>query len=144
MTPLPMRDLRPQLGDRLLLVDYGEHGVECTVIAHDTRDVIKPYLVGWKKEESGLARPYFTLTNFLVGSGGDPRIIPNCKCITGITQYEYNQWLGGSTKCITVRAQSGMTCAGRYCRTYNPYAQPNMPDGTYVCYSCRQKPECLR
>ena len=33
----------------------------------------------------------------------------------------------------------GMTCSGA-CHEFNEYAEPNRPDGTYVCYSCRRRP----
>jgi hypothetical protein len=33
---------------------------------------------------------------------------------------------------------SGMQCAVQVCRDLNPYAEPNQPNGTYICRSCRQ------
>ena len=34
--------------------------------------------------------------------------------------------------------KDGMFC--RNCHSYFPYAEPNQPDGTLICYSCRNNP----
>lgn len=31
-----------------------------------------------------------------------------------------------------------MICARSHCRQVNDFASPNQPDGTYVCFDCRQ------
>lgn len=33
--------------------------------------------------------------------------------------------------------QTGMRCAIPTCGVYNEYAQPNQPDNSYICFSCR-------
>lgn len=33
----------------------------------------------------------------------------------------------------------GMNCANKFCNTYCQFAEPNMPDGTFKCYSCRKR-----
>ncbi len=134
-----IRDLAPQVGDIILLVPYG---VECTVIAHDTKDTMKPYMVGWKKEEEGFALRANVGGTMLSGGGGDPRFIPSCRCISHITQYPFNNWVSGGTICAMVRSgyTGGMKCAGKYCGVFNEYATPNQDDGSYLCYTCRQRP----
>lgn len=62
-------------------------------------------------------------------------------------KYTYGWWLdnGGhlhrvvslsGIAAITVQ-QGGMQCAVPSCGTYNDYAQPNLPDGRFMCYSCK-------
>jgi len=38
---------------------------------------------------------------------------------------------------------SGMTCAGKHCGSYTQYASPNQNDGSFLCYSCRQRPSYM-
>ncbi len=140
MVETTIRDLDPQVGYRILLVSYG---VECTVIAHDAKDTIRPYLVGWKKEEELLAiRANISNDNVLTGGFGDPRKIQGCRCIAHITQYGFNNWVSGGTVCAMVRSghTGGMKCAGKHCGVFNEYAVPNQDDGSYLCYTCRQRP----
>lgn len=33
---------------------------------------------------------------------------------------------------------SGMKCAVKVCGTFNNYAEPNQPDGSHICFSCRE------
>jgi hypothetical protein len=39
---------------------------------------------------------------------------------------------------------AGLTCSSRFCKTFVPMAEPNQPDGSFVCYNCRQRPACMR
>jgi hypothetical protein len=39
---------------------------------------------------------------------------------------------------------AGLTCSSKYCKTFVPMAEPNQPDGSFVCYSCRGRPSCMR
>lgn len=34
-------------------------------------------------------------------------------------------------------ASNGMHCCNKSCNAYNAYATPNMPNGTYQCFNCR-------
>lgn len=121
-------------------------GVECTVIAYDVKDTMKPYLIGWKREEAHLAERANVSHNMLTGGGGDPRNIQGCRFISHINQYEFNNWVSGGTMCTMVGSAAhpgGMKCGGRYCGVYVQYATPNQKDGSFLCYSCRQRPLCM-
>lgn len=39
---------------------------------------------------------------------------------------------------------AGMRCAAKHCNEFNPYAEPNQPDGKFICFSCRSIPSCMR
>jgi hypothetical protein len=39
---------------------------------------------------------------------------------------------------------AGLTCSSRFCKTFVPMAEANQPDGSFVCYNCRQRPACMR
>lgn len=38
-----------------------------------------------------------------------------------------------------VEIPKGMHCCRSDCRSFNEYAEPNQPDGKFICYSCRQR-----
>jgi hypothetical protein len=38
-----------------------------------------------------------------------------------------------------VQRSQGMHCCRSDCKTFNDFAEPNQPDGTFMCYSCRQR-----
>jgi len=44
-----------------------------------------------------------------------------------------------ATKMSDSSHPAGMTCCDPHCREYNNWAEPNQPDGTYKCYSCRNR-----
>lgn len=140
MNHLPIRDLRPNVGDRIYLRDKE---VECTVIAHDPRDNIHPYMVGFSKEEKGVAVKAGMSDNSLTGGPADPRSMRGCLRIANLLQFVFNEWVHGSTMCAMVHAQGGMKCAGRFCGVYVQYATPNQKDGSFLCYPCRQRPSYM-
>jgi hypothetical protein len=74
-----------------------------------------------------------------------------------MTGYDYGWWLDdaaeiypdnttlpASVKLHDVKPM-GMKCSGKYCvDSYNQYAEPNQPDGSFLCYLCRSRPVCMR
>lgn len=53
-------------------------------------------------------------------------------------------WVQNYAEISRVLPGLGMVCSGRYCNAFNEYAAANQPDGTYLCWSCRQRPPSLR
>lgn len=138
--------LAPALGDCVQFVK-GHTGADAgTIIAYSHKDCVYPYMVGWKNMQIAP----FAVENIL-GSIGDPRTIPDTTYLHNIEDYPKSIWLSGnvlvlvnSTAAINV-VIGGMNCSGKYCHEFNLYAQPNQPDGnTFLCYSCRGIPACLR
>jgi hypothetical protein len=42
-------------------------------------------------------------------------------------------------KVVSKVSSRGMNCSGPHCNLFNEYAEPNMPDGSFRCYSCRNR-----
>lgn len=53
-------------------------------------------------------------------------------------------WVVGYTECelvgqpVSIGAAATPPVCCRKCGTFSPYSQPNRPNGTFICYSCRQ------
>jgi hypothetical protein len=45
---------------------------------------------------------------------------------------------------MTTPPVAGLTCSSRFCKTFVFMAEANQPDGTFVCYSCRNRPSYMR
>lgn len=130
-------ELKPKLGEQITFAQTGEWyaGTTATIIAIDRNDENQPYLVGWRASPNGHEGK----------SGTDPRHMAGCLVIDDFDSYPYNTWVHHTREAAMAIHKGGMKCAGRHCGTFNEYAAPNQPDGkTFLCYSCREKPECLR
>jgi hypothetical protein len=112
-------------------------GYHSTIIGFDPQDGAMPYLVGWKEGEkmpdTGVSRIRVPWGSFLPDLGS----------------YIRSVWISGRNTARVMQLGSGvggtgMACVARYCNAFNPYGQPNMPDGSYICYTCRQRPACMR
>lgn len=60
---------------------------------------------------------------------------------TSATLYQMYQWLVAEDTPPT-RREGLQVCVCKKCNEQNEYAEPNQPDGSYLCVSCRryQKP----
>lgn len=45
---------------------------------------------------------------------------------------------GTTAMAVASPVSSGMKCAVKVCGTFNNYAEPNQPDGSHICFSCRE------
>lgn len=100
----------------------------------------------------------------LLGFGSWDGMVPNGVWSAGTKSYEsYKSLMGNCTHgcwvdkgiplkeiisaqapvSVQVAKPSGMKCAGRNCGTFNEYAEPNVGP-LYYCFSCRQRPACMR
>ncbi len=103
------------------------------------------YLLGWREKDP---RPQFAWLASVCLSGAGEAALRAHKC-------DYGYWVmpGDQVELVThtcsltadncaglsAPARVGMKCVGQYCpEPYNQWAEANQPDGTYMCYSCRQ------
>lgn len=64
---------------------------------------------------------------------------PGDTCLGGRGMYiPPNSIVADLTATVPSTGHSGAHCAVKMCNTYNDFAEPNQPDGTHICYSCRQ------
>ncbi len=91
------------------------------------------YLVGFRRGEEHPELAYNRLS-------GIPELVA---LLT--SDYEYGIWVPRSTpikrferiQVAPATRQNGMKCAIKSCGTFYEYAEPNLPDGRFVCYSCK-------
>ena len=140
-------ELAPKVGDKVRFAQsagYPYQGIVGTIIASDPNDKNQTYLMGWKEGET---HPD--------GIRGKTPVEPSSKCqlIESFESYIFsgcvsNSWeveetastqLGGASQ-----PKGGMHCSGKYCNVFHDYAVSNQPDGKFLCYSCRQRPACMR
>ena len=58
---------------------------------------------------------------------------------TPVKQVVFISTAGGIVAQQMQKPKGGMHCAKTDCRAFNNYAEPNMADGTYICFSCRKR-----
>lgn len=137
---MKLRDLNPKVGDRIKLV-RSDRDYDSTVIAFDSKD--NSWMLGWMPEETAP----FGASNNLNDRYLDPRRIETAIVLPGIEKYQTNNWYygGQEVEMVSVGGAStmkyiGMNCSNRYCNSFVSMAAPNMPDRTFLCYSCRSLP----
>jgi hypothetical protein len=139
--------LKPKVGDRIMFASNTWiaklRGFPATIITQEPAGYSGSfvYMVGWKANEpapADIIRP----TTMVPQKGAT--------IITNLADYTRSVWVPNKEEavlCVSVGSRvvsGGMSCAAKNCGTFNPYGQPNMPDGSYVCFSCRQRPSCMR
>lgn len=101
-----------------------------TVTCHSGGSV----LMAWKEKDN--APVYAWLTKDL--SGPDKKHVATYVRAYYLLHYTIVFEVLNGQAVSPVRAKTGMRCSGRFCGIYNDYAEPNRPDGSFVCFSCRQ------
>jgi len=122
------------------------YSVDVELVVEDKTDVRCPFLFAARK---GLAKynpnftsvsSYYSLLAGLSAAGLNP------------DDYQCGGWInsvwyltpGSSASSVSSKHTDGMTCVGRHCHTFNEFAIANQPDGTFLCYQCRQRPSFMR
>jgi hypothetical protein len=101
-------------------------------------------LVGWKK--GGVLASYYRGHTSVKPASAIylPQWETDYTCPTWCHNTSLAILVGGGASVSSSVVSGGMACAARNCGAFNDYAVPNMPDGSYVCYTCRQRPACMR
>ena len=149
-TYLTLDKLKPKVGDRVQFspdtFNSSIRGLQATIITQEPESYGggHDYLVGWK---AGEPASYGRKTTTTVPPQKGATIIPN------LADYTVSVWVPNHNIAIIIDTRArvssggsvgGMQCAGKYCGAFNEYAQANMPDGSYLCWSCKQRPACMR
>jgi len=100
-----------------------------TLIVIDTDSTV---LVAWREEEKRPAEAH------------QADSFSSTAVQTALSGYAWAIWVRNVAEISRVLPGLGAVCAGRYCNEFNLYGQANSSDGQYYCYSCRQRPSCLR
>lgn len=131
-----IKELAPKLGDKVKFSKTNTNaiaGYQATVLVIDHKDDHQTYLVGWKKEED---YPTWCAKTVVFGS--------HCAVIASYDDYHASVWVV-NTSLIELPKSAGMKCSGKYCGVFSDFAEPNQSDGTtFLCFSCRQRPACMR
>lgn len=134
----PIGEARPRLGDKVTFSPSRYNGTTAIVIAIDHNDKSQPYLVGWPTESP---------SGYVTTSINNPRLLANCDVIKDYpAAYQGCAWIHAETEIIAIsRKIQGMKCSGKHCtEPFNAYAEPNQDNGSFLCYSCRQRPSYER
>jgi hypothetical protein len=110
-------------------------GVVCF---HDTSN--RSTLLGWRDHDG--YHPTSKWSRSWASAVDVSRLDPRCehgKWVSDDLFISHIVVLGkGSGTVVPSPTHNGMKCAVVVCGTFNNYAQPNQPDGTHICFSCRE------
>lgn len=97
-----------------------------TIIAIKKPTYPAGFLLGWKKNET---RPANAVKRFRVSAENE--------YLSNQNEYEYGIAVGPETFVLSKISPylDGISC--RKCTNFYKYAEPNQPDGTLICWSCR-------
>jgi len=130
---------------------YSRDGSICNEITSDFLDAIimstsynigsNNFLLGWKQGE---------IKERYAWTGND--IDKMRKLDAG---FKYGYWVDGNlvvkrifgSNIVATSAVSrpvGLTCSSKFCKSFVHMAEPNQPDGSFVCYGCRARPSYMR
>jgi hypothetical protein len=110
--------------------------LKATIIGIDAGDKNKPYWLGWHESE-----PHLYGANPPRADGG--ALFERVTQVSNVKTFSRALWASATWLVVATRPV-GMQCQGRHCGEFNPWAAPNMPDGRYLCFSCRARPAYLR